>query len=37
MFRWREEHILAGVARRLKRGIDSGMDSVEISAGSRTT
>ena len=28
MFRWREEHILAGVARRLKRGMDSGMDSV---------
>ncbi len=30
MFRWREEHILSGVARRLKRGIDSGMDSVEV-------
>ena len=26
MFRWREEHILSGVARRLKRGIDNGMD-----------
>ena len=30
MFRWREEHMLSGVARRLKRGIDSGMDSVEV-------
>jgi acyl-CoA oxidase len=30
MFRWREEHILSGVARRLKRGIDSGMDSVQV-------
>jgi acyl-CoA oxidase len=30
MFRWREEHILAGVARRLKRGMDSGMDTVEV-------
>ncbi len=30
MFRWREEHILAGVARRLKRGMDSGTDSVEV-------
>ncbi len=26
LFRWREDHILAGVARRLKRGIDDGMD-----------
>jgi acyl-CoA oxidase len=30
MFRWREEHILAGVARRLKRGMDNGMDTVEV-------
>jgi acyl-CoA oxidase len=30
MFRWREEHTLAGVARRLKRGMDSGADSVEV-------
>ena len=30
MFRWREEHILSGVARRLKRGMDSGMDTVEV-------
>ncbi len=30
MFRWREEHILSGVARRLKRGMDSGMDTVAV-------
>ena len=30
MFRWREEHILSGVARRLKRGMDHGMDTVEV-------
>lgn len=30
MFRWREEHMLAGVARRLKRGMDSGMDPAEV-------
>jgi acyl-CoA oxidase len=30
MFRWREEHILSGVARRLKRGMDNGMDTVEV-------
>jgi acyl-CoA oxidase len=30
MFRWREEHMLAGVARRLKRGIDAGMDPAEV-------
>jgi len=30
MFRWREEHLLSGVARRLKRGIDSGMDPAEV-------
>jgi acyl-CoA oxidase len=30
MFRWREEHQLAGVARRLKRGIDSGMEPAEV-------
>lgn len=30
MFRWREEHMLAGVARRLKRGMDSGMEPTEV-------
>jgi acyl-CoA oxidase len=30
MLRWREEHMLAGVARRLKRGMDSGMDPAEV-------
>ncbi len=30
MLRWREEHMLSGVARRLKRGMDSGMDTVEV-------
>ena len=30
MFRWREEHMLSGVARRLKRGMDQGMDPVEV-------
>jgi acyl-CoA oxidase len=30
MFRWREEHMLAGVARRLKRGMDSGMEAAEV-------
>jgi acyl-CoA oxidase len=30
MFRWREEHRLSGVARRLKRGIDSGFDPTEV-------
>ena len=30
MLRWREEHILSGVARRLKRGMDHGMDAVEV-------
>ena len=30
MLRWREEHVLGGVARRLKRGIDSGMDPTEV-------
>jgi acyl-CoA oxidase len=30
MLRFREEHILAGVARRLKRGIDSGMNPGEV-------
>src|SRR5205085_11216801 len=29
-FRWREEHMLSGVARRLKRGMDAGMDAVEV-------
>ena len=30
MLRWREEHMLSGVARRLKRGMDTGMDAVEV-------
>ncbi len=30
MLRWREEHMLSGVARRLKRGIDSKMDPVQV-------
>ena len=30
MFRWREEHILGSVARRLKRGMDRGMDPVRV-------
>jgi len=30
MFRWREEHMLAGVARRLKRGMDADMDPAEV-------
>ncbi len=30
MLRWREEHMLSGVARRLKRGMDTGMDPVEV-------
>lgn len=30
MFRWREEHMLSGVARRLKRGMDSDMDPAEV-------
>ncbi|HEX2894972.1 MAG TPA: acyl-CoA dehydrogenase [Marmoricola sp.] len=30
MFRWREEHMLAGVARRLKRGMDAGMEPAEV-------
>jgi acyl-CoA oxidase len=30
MLRWREEHMLSGVARRLKRGIDSGMEPAEV-------
>ncbi|MEO5652063.1 MAG: acyl-CoA dehydrogenase [Marmoricola sp.] len=30
MLRWREEHMLSGVARRLKRGMDGGMDAVEV-------
>jgi len=30
MFRWREEHILSGVARRLKRGMDNGLDPVAV-------
>ncbi|MGY2872971.1 hypothetical protein ACVW00_000161 [Marmoricola sp. URHA0025 HA25] len=30
MLRWREEHMLSGVARRLKRGIDAGLDPAEV-------
>jgi acyl-CoA oxidase len=30
LFRWREEHLLSGVARRLKRGIDDGGDQFEV-------
>jgi len=30
MLRWREEHMLAGVARRLKRGMDSKQDPVQV-------
>ena len=30
MLRFREEHMLGGVARRLKRGIDAGMNPVEV-------
>jgi len=30
LFRWRHDHVLAGVARRLKRGIDSGRDPFEV-------
>jgi acyl-CoA oxidase len=33
MFRWREDHIRAGLARRLKRGIDEGRDPFEMFAG----
>ncbi len=30
MLRWREEHVLSGLARRLKRGIDGGTDPVQV-------
>ncbi|HEX4189406.1 MAG TPA: acyl-CoA dehydrogenase [Marmoricola sp.] len=30
MLRWREEHMLSGVARRLKRGMDGDMDPAEV-------
>lgn len=30
MLRWREEHMLAGVARRLKRGMDAGMEPAAV-------
>jgi acyl-CoA oxidase len=30
LFRWREEHILSGVVRRLRRGIDGGVDPFEV-------
>jgi acyl-CoA oxidase len=30
LFRWREEHLLTGVARRLRRGIDDGRDQFDV-------
>ena len=30
LFRWRQEHMLAGAARRLKRGIDAGRDPFDV-------
>jgi acyl-CoA oxidase len=30
LLRWREEHVLAGVARRLKRGMDDGRDAFSV-------
>ncbi len=30
MFRWREDHMLSGVARRLKRGMDGDMEPAEV-------
>jgi acyl-CoA oxidase len=30
LFRWRHDHVLAGVARRLKRGIDAGREPFEV-------
>ncbi|MDX1621191.1 MAG: acyl-CoA dehydrogenase, partial [Nitriliruptorales bacterium] len=30
LFQWREEHVVNGVARRLKRGIDNGRDPFEV-------
>jgi acyl-CoA oxidase len=30
LFRWREEHILSAAARRLKRGIDDGLDPFDV-------
>ncbi len=30
LFRWREEHMLSGVARRLKRGMDGDMEAAEV-------
>jgi acyl-CoA oxidase len=30
LFRWREEHVLSGAARRLKRGIDAGGDAFDV-------
>lgn len=37
MLRFREEHMLSGVARRLKRGIDNKMNPGEVFSASRTT
>lgn len=33
MFRWREDHLLGGLARRLKRGVDEGGDPFAVFAG----
>jgi acyl-CoA oxidase len=33
LFRWREEHMLSGVARRMKRGMDRGSDPFEVLVG----
>src|SRR5690606_6024131 len=30
LLRWREDHMLSGVARRLKRGIDAGQDAFDV-------
>jgi acyl-CoA oxidase len=30
LLRWREDHMIAGVARRLKRGIDAGQDAFDV-------
>lgn len=35
LFRWREDHILSGVARRLKRGIDDGQDPFDVFNGAQ--
>ena len=35
LFRWREEHILSGAARRLKRGIDDGAEPFDVFNGAQ--